>query len=166
METATYEPTAKPHILLTSLGMNAIKTTYEMGGNTATASLTPLALVQILDPSQRPNRVVAAITKGAEESETWEIFQKEIKSTLGICPDLVSIPDGSNPAEIGRILEAVAQRIPEGADLTLDVTQGLRHFPFIFLRLGALSQIASQRDDSRCLLRPGRYRIATPQAHH
>ena len=34
-----------------------------------------------------------------------------------------------------KFLESVAERIPEGADLTLDVTQGFRHFPFIFYAL-------------------------------
>ena len=136
METTTQAANKpKPHILLTSLGTSARDTQYELNGYIKTAKLTPLALVKLLDESQLPNRVVAAITKGAERSKTWPIFQTEIKSTLGICPDLVSIPDGSNPAEIGRILEAVAKKIPEGADLTLDVTQGLRHFPFIFYAL-------------------------------
>ena len=122
------------HILLTSLGTAAIPTEYEWRGKTETAPLTPLALVKLLDPSQRPNRVVAMVTEGARY-KTWPVFEQEICSILGFKPDSVSIPDGRNSTEIREIIEEVAQKVPEGAELTLDVTQGFRHFPFIFYAL-------------------------------
>ncbi len=123
-----------PHILLTSLGTRAIPTTYQLRELTATASLTPLALVQLLEESQRPNRVVAMVTEGAK-GETWEPFKNGICETLGFDPQSILIPDGVSDVEIRQILEKVAQEIPEGAELTLDVTQGMRHFPFIFYAL-------------------------------
>lgn len=132
MSPTTHQPAE--HILLTSLGTAAIPTEYEWRGKTETAPLTPLALVKLLDPSQQPNRVVAMVTKGAI-SKTWPVFEKGICSILGFKPDSVSIPDGRNSAEIREIIEKVAQEIPEGAKLTLDVTQGFRHFPFIFYAL-------------------------------
>ncbi len=129
----TPSPTSKrPHILLTSLGMRAFRTTYEWNGEKATASLTPLALVQLLDKA--PNRVVAVLTKEAK-AETWSIFEEGIHQTLGFAPEGIDIPDGNSSDEIRQILESVAARVPEGAALTLDVTQGLRHFPFIFYAL-------------------------------
>lgn len=134
MHTASNLVSEVPHILLTSLGTRAIETTYQLDDRTATATLTPLALVQLLDPSQRPNRVVAMVTKGAED-ETWEPFKKGICKTLSFEPQFISIPDGSNSEEIRQILEKVAQEVPEGSELTLDVTQGMRHFPFIFYAL-------------------------------
>ena len=129
-------PTDQPHILLTSLGARLFDepTDYELGGKSASAFLTPLALVQLLDPPQQPNRVVAMVTPGAE-STTWPVFETEICSILGFKPDSVSISDGSNSAEIREIIEKLAQEVPEGAKLTLDVTQGFRHFPFIFYAL-------------------------------
>ena len=123
-----------PHILLTSLGTRAIETTYQWGDRIATAPLTPLALVQLLDPSQRPNRVVAMVTEGARD-KTWEPFKNGIYKTLNFEPQPISIPDGISDMEVRQILEKVAQEIPEGAELTLDVTQGMRHFPFIFYAL-------------------------------
>ena len=123
-----------PHILLTSLGTRAIETTYQLDDRTATAPLTPLALVQLLDPSQRPNRVVAMVTEGARE-KTWEPFKNGICKIFDFEPQLISIPDGISDKEVRQILEKVAQEIPEGAELTLDVTQGMRHFPFIFYAL-------------------------------
>ena len=129
-------PTDQPHILLTSLGTRLFDapTDYELDEKSASALLTPLALVQLLDPPQRPNRVVAMVTPGAE-STTWPVFEKEICSILGFKPESVSISDGRNSAEIREIIEKVAQEIPEDAKLTLDVTQGFRHFPFIFYAL-------------------------------
>ena len=125
---------SKKHILLTSLGLRAIGTEYEWNGKKATAGLTPLALVQLLDKKQLPNHVVALVTQGAKR-ETWQRFRAGICQTLKFSPEIVEIPDGNNRDEIRQILESVAKRIPEGADLTLDVTQGFRHFPFIFYAL-------------------------------
>ena len=134
MKNTTYESTTVPHILLTSLGMRAIKTEYEWNGKRATADLTPLALVQLLDEAQLPNHVVALVTQGARR-ETWQPFRAGIRHTLKLSPELVEIPDGNNGDEVRQILESVAKRIPAGSELTLDVTQGLRHFPFIFYAL-------------------------------
>ncbi len=131
MEEETHE---NKHILLTSLGMNAIPTEYQWNGKTATAPLTPLALVQFFDSLQQPNRVVAMVTDGARD-KTWPVFKTEISTILEIKPEAIDIPDGKSPDEIREILEKVAQKIPEGAELTLDVTQGFRHFPFIFYAL-------------------------------
>ena len=122
------------HILLTSLGVQARETRYQWEGQEATALLTPLALVRLLDPSQRPNRVVAVITQEAKD-QTWETFREGICQALGFEPQWVLIPDGNSSDEIRQILEKVARCVPEGAELTLDVTQGLRHFPFIFYAL-------------------------------
>lgn len=133
-EKITHESSSKEHILLTSLGMRAIETEYQWNGQTVKADLTPLALVQLFEESQLPNHIVAVVTQGAKR-ETWQLFQTEICRTLKLNPELVDIPDGSSTDEIRQILESVANRIPEGADLTLDVTQGFRHFPFIFYAL-------------------------------
>lgn len=122
------------HILLTSLGTQARETKYQWGERTATALLAPLALVKLLDPSQRPNRVVAVATQEAKD-KTWPTFREGIKQALGFEPELVQIPSGSSRDEIRLILEKVAQCVPENSELTLDVTQGLRHFPFIFYAL-------------------------------
>ena len=136
METTPHKSSDVPHILLTSLGTRLFEEPmeYEWDSKKATAFLTPLALVELLKPEQLPNRVVVVITQGAKDT-TWPIFKTGICKTLGFAPEVVDIPNGSNREEISQILESVAKCIPEGADLTLDVTQGLRHFPFIFYAL-------------------------------
>lgn len=134
MDTTPSSTSKKQHILLTSLGMRAIDTPYEWNGQKTTASLTPLALVQLFNESQRPNRVVTVLTEDAK-AKTWPIFENGICQTLGFNPKAIDIPNGNNREEIRQILKLVAEKIPEGSELTLDVTQGLRHFPFIFYAL-------------------------------
>ena len=69
MQTETkVHPPDEQHILLTSLGRNAIETEYKwQGDRKITASLTPLALVQFLKAEKRPNRVVTLVTEAAEQ---------------------------------------------------------------------------------------------------
>ena len=134
MEKPTQKSSDRQHILLTSLGMRAIETEYQWNGATAKAGLTPLALVQLLNESELPDHVIAVVTRGAKD-KTWETFRAGICETLELSPELVEIPDGRDTDEIRQILESVAKHIPESVDLTLDVTQGFRHFPFIFYAL-------------------------------
>ena len=136
MEKTIQRSSWKKHILLTSLGKNAFPTTYEWGKERATADFAPLALVEFLKRLKlpMPNHVVTVVTQGAK-CETWQRFRAGVCKTLKFSPELVEIPDGSNTSEIRQILESVANRVPEGAELTLDVTHGLRHFPFIFYAL-------------------------------
>ena len=127
------------HILLTSLGTRVFDgTKYKWQGKEATADLAPLALMELfkqLDLSI-PDRFVAVVTKGAETT-TWPVFQEGVCSHFEIKPKKILIPDGRSSREIREILESIAdpKYIPEGAELTLDVTQGFRHFPFIFYAL-------------------------------
>ena len=139
METTIHQPSDAPHILLTSLGTRVFKNTiYKWKGKEATADLAPLALIELFDKLglSRPDRFVAVVTKDAETT-TWPVFQDWVSTNLRIKPELIPIDDGRNSGEIRQILESVAdpKYIPEGAELTLDVTQGFRHFPFIFYAL-------------------------------
>lgn len=129
----------KQHILLTSLGTRVFENTiYEWKGEEATADLAPLALMELFDNLNLsiPNRFIAVVTEGAKNT-TWPVFHDWVWTNRGIKPEFISIDDGRNSDEIRKILESVAdpQYIPEGAELTLDVTQGFRHFPFIFYAL-------------------------------
>ena len=127
------------HILLTSLGTRVFENTkYTWKGEKAAADLTPLALMELFNKLglSIPNRFVAVVTEGAKTT-TWPVFQKGVRSHFGIEPKKILIPDGRSSGEIRKILESIAdpEYIPEGAELTLDVTQGFRHFPFIFYAL-------------------------------
>lgn len=104
----------------------------------ATADLAPLALMELFDNLNLPipNRFIAVVTEGAKDT-TWPVFRDRVLNNHGIEPLPIPIDDGRNSDEIHKILQSVAdpQYILEGAELTLDVTQGFRHFPFIFYAL-------------------------------
>ena len=127
----------KKHILLTSLGTRVFKDTeYEWKGETATADFAPLALMELFNKLNlpKPNRFIALVTAGAKGT-TWTAFKTGVYRDLQIEPECISISDGRNSEEIREILESIAEEIPKEAELTLDVTQGFRHFPFIFYAL-------------------------------
>lgn len=122
------------HYLLTALGTRAQTTVYTLDGRTAEAPLAPLALLQLLPPDQRPRRVVAVVTENARQT-TWDVFRQGVEKILPNPPKQVVIPEGRNSQELQQILESVAEQFPPGCQLTLDVTQGLRHFPFVVYAL-------------------------------
>src|SRR5690554_5686923 len=125
---------AGQHILLTALGAQSRRTRYSLNGVSEKAELAPLALLQCLPESDRPNRVVALVTEGAKSS-TWTTFSETVRSLAGIEAELVEIPDGRNAEEIWQIIERAAEKFGDDAHLTLDVTQGFRHFPFVLYAL-------------------------------
>src|SRR5579875_209485 len=122
-------PNNRTHILVTALGKVAKPTQYTLGTRVVEAPLAPIALLQLLDPSSRPTDIRAIVTADAAAG-TWPEFQAGMKQ-LGFEPQRVDIPDGRDAAQIREIVEKVGALIPEGADVTLDVTQGFRHFPFL-----------------------------------
>ena len=118
------------HILLTALGKVQQSTFYELHGRAVKEPLAPLALLRLLPQGMRPNRVLALCTEGARHA-TWETFANGVRQTLQVEAERLDIPDGKTADEIRQIVETAAEQFPEGAELTLDVTQGLRHFPFV-----------------------------------
>lgn len=129
------------HILLTALGVTARQSRYVLKGQTVEAPLTPLALLQLLPEHVRPNRVIALVTLGAKQPQTnptdgdvrstWGLFSEGVRSILNREPECIDIPDGRSEDEIRQIIERAAAQFPEKSELTLDVTQGFRHFPFV-----------------------------------
>ncbi|QDT31137.1 TM1812 family CRISPR-associated protein [Thalassoglobus polymorphus] len=132
--TKRHDDRAGQHILLTALGAQSRMTRYSLNGVSAEAELTPLALLQCLPELDRPNRVVALVTSGAKSS-TWKTFSESVQSLVGIEAELVEIPDGRNAEEIRQIIERAAKAFGDDVHLTLDVTQGFRHFPFVLYAL-------------------------------
>ena len=119
-----------PHVLLTALGKEQRNTVYELRGRTVEEPLAPLALLRLLPEEAKPSRVLALCTDGARQA-TWGSFANGVREILHAEAEPVEIPDGRNPNEIRQIVEIAAGKVPEGVELTLDVTQGFRHFPFV-----------------------------------
>jgi CRISPR-associated Csx2 family protein len=98
------------------------------------APLAPLALLQLLPENARPTRVLALCTTAAKE-KTGRIFAEGVRTHLGIEPELLDIPNGQSEEEVRQIVDIAAAEFSERDELTLDVTQGFRHFPFIIYAL-------------------------------
>jgi len=73
---------ARPHYLLTALGVHSKMTTYTLNGKTAEAEYSPLALLQLQKPEDRPNTVLCLLTEKARE-QVWVNFSKEVYATVG-----------------------------------------------------------------------------------
>jgi CRISPR-associated DxTHG motif protein len=119
--------------LLTAIGKNPKKTKYCHKGKAVETEFAPLALVQLLDKSFA--KLYILVTEGVKSDE-WPRLQGKMKTLL---PEVrvvpIEIPDGRTKSELSEILRCVAQNLKTNGmvlNLTLDITHGLRHFPFLF----------------------------------
>lgn len=115
-------------MLLTGLGTSPKEATYSLGNQTKVARFAPAALLDLLPSSERPHHVLALCTAEAEESSF-----PGLKDALGPdqSVDSVRIPDGDRQEDIDTFIAQVADIVPRGAELTVDVTHGPRSFSFL-----------------------------------
>ena len=73
--------------------------------------------------------VLCLLTDEARK-RVWEGFSKEVKR-LGVEAKPIDIPDIDDSMQLDEVIRNVA-RILSGSRLTLDITQGPRHIPFVF----------------------------------
>jgi len=130
----------RKHILLTALGVGKKETTYKLNRKTYSTQLSPIALFNLLPENDRFGEVVTLCTKRAKE-ETFPVLSNGLPIPCTIKP----IPEGHNDSELSDILRIILESIPEHTELTLDLTHGLRSFPFLFftssLYLSALKDV-------------------------
>ncbi|MEM3342379.1 MAG: TIGR02221 family CRISPR-associated protein [Thermoplasmata archaeon] len=121
----------KERILLTTLGdiKKLMETSYILNNRTERSEITSLALIKLLEDEKKPDEVIALATSVA--SGTYALLEKSLENT-GIRCRKVDIPNGGSEQEITQILNTVLNEVPENAILTLDLTHGLRHLPFLF----------------------------------
>ena len=134
------------HIMLTLLGVNPQSARYTLGaGKEFEAELAPVALLELLPESDKPNKVIALCTSRAK-NETWPKLKDALDGRYDT--EMVGVPDGSGQEDVDEFLQAVAGAIPsqEGIALTVDVTHGFRHFSFLTyiaaLYLSALRKVS------------------------
>ncbi|MHC1595186.1 MAG: TIGR02221 family CRISPR-associated protein [Methanotrichaceae archaeon] len=131
----------RPKILLTALGTRAYDSTYRLGDEVSQANLAPIALVRLLGNEWEFDEIVVLCTDKARE-ETYSILEDGVRP---ISCRLIMIPDGRDNQELSDVVRKIMEGIPESADLTLDITHGLRSMPFLFfassLYLSALKNV-------------------------
>ena len=127
------------HILLTSLSQYPKDAVYFLGGKTAAANQSPLALMQLLPPERLPQEIIVLCTEKLLEDQFSRV--KELielgGSTVGrpsrrVEARALLIPDGKNTGELWNILHLLLDAVPPDCRLTLDLTHGYRSFPFLF----------------------------------
>jgi CRISPR-associated protein, TM1812 family len=118
----------RPKILLTALGTRAYDSTYRLGDEVSQANLAPIALVRLLGNEWEFDEIVVLCTDKARE-ETYSILEDGVRP-ISCRP--IMIPDGRDNQELSDVVRKIMEGIPESADLTLDITHGLRSMPFLF----------------------------------
>ncbi len=92
--------------------------------------------IHALAENRNPDIVIILLTDEARESQ-WEGKDKLQAWFSGSLPQVnlvpIRIPKGGNIDEAWDIFEAIASAIPEGADVTVDITNGLRSIPVLLL---------------------------------
>ena len=131
-----------PHILLSSMGASGPRDSmyfFESEGRCQTSptmvssAFSATALWQLLPQDKRPDEIWFLLTPKAKKV-AWDGIETEGKKIgVPVKPLLMKGGDSANDASL--VLETTAQELPEGAALTLDITQGLRHHAFLFFAL-------------------------------
>ena len=131
----------REHVLLTALGINPQPATYVRDNKTVEAKLAPAALLELLPESERPHRILALCTKEAEK-ETLPLLREVVEPH---CPvEAVGISADVTDEAVQACLTRMAESVPADVDLTVDVTHGLRHMPFL-IYVGVLYLTALRR---------------------
>ena len=122
---------SRKHLLLTVLGISPQPAMYTLGGRNYEANLSPLALLKLLKPEDRPNQVLAICTPEAKD-RSWPTLQSGLSElNADLTAELVGVPNTGNPGDVGDYLTAIAAKIPNNVDLTVDITHGFRHYSFL-----------------------------------
>ena len=132
----------REHLLLTVLGTNPRAARYGLGARELEAPLAPVALLELLPPEDRPNRVLAICTSQAAK-DGWPQLEQALRGRCRV--ECVDVPDGDAQNDVNEYLKRVTDAVPDDVDLTVDVTHGYRHFSFLtyvaVLYLAALREV-------------------------
>ncbi len=112
------------HYILSAIGTNPRMTTYLLGDETASGSFSSSTLPKLLN--HEVSRIFVLCTQEAKKA-AFPIFSKEVD----IVSEPIDIPNGTTPSEIQSILRSILTCIPSNCNLTIDITNGFRHYPFL-----------------------------------
>ncbi|WP_348531570.1 TIGR02221 family CRISPR-associated protein [Methanothrix sp.] len=114
-------------MLLTALGLGPKETKYALENRTWKSSLSPVALYNLLPEDGRFESVLALCTEEVLE-KTFPILEQE----LPVRCEPVCVPHGVSSGDLQATVHNILEKIPPKTKLTLDVTHGFRHYPFLF----------------------------------
>ena len=122
------------HILLANMGANKPRdTTYQLDQDQCASQFSAIALWKLLPEERRPGEILYLLTPEAAAASKEQIIAEASEADVAV--RFIDLPGNEVPDDSREFLERVAEEIPEGCQLTLDVTQGLRHHAFLFYAL-------------------------------
>lgn len=126
-------------ILLTSLSPTPKPITYYLNNNHSNADQSPVALLELLDHDELPDKIFILCTEKILEEqfskvkiEILQMFNKKGISYKENNIEEIFIPDGRNFQELWEILTTILKCIPPNIDLILDITHSFRHLSFLY----------------------------------
>lgn len=90
--------------------------------------LSTIALVDLLPPNKRPDRILAVCTEKSKK-DSFDLLDENLQD---IECEAVMIPTGKSKDELHVIIKNILDTVCGCDRLILDVTQGLRSIPFLF----------------------------------
>jgi hypothetical protein len=124
--------------LLTFLGTaNYSPTTYTLGDQRHTTCYCPAAVAHFY----QPDTTLIVVTEAAEEKH-FEILADEISAFTK--PVAIPIPDGHSESDLWEIFNALTEKVTEGDELIVDITNGFRSLPFLSFLAIAFLRMARQ----------------------
>lgn len=126
------------HILLSSMGAGKGRLTkyyfdFDQSKSEVKGNFSATALWQLLSDDKKPDEIWFLLTPKAQET-AWPSIEEEAVS-FGVKVKAIPLKGGSEANDASVFLAAVADELPAGTNLTLDITQGLRHHAFLFFAL-------------------------------
>lgn len=157
MSTASKQSSSRHHYLLTALGTHPKPTTYTLDDKTVKADHAPLALLRLLGEATRPDAVLCLLTPTARE-KAWKDFCRGAERVgVDVCP--IDIPEGDDAQQVADIVQFAADAVEAGSRLTLDITHGPRHIPFVLY--GLALYLSSLKDVTIAAAWYGKYESAS-----
>ncbi|MEX1028032.1 MAG: TM1812 family CRISPR-associated protein [Candidatus Paceibacterota bacterium] len=131
-------PSDHPHILLSSMGAGnpgrpPVLSHYNLADGECECRFSAVALWKLLPVEHRPSEIWYLLTPEAREYAEQHILDETRQA--GVPVHFVDLLGNETSDDSRAFLEIVAERLPQGCRLTLDVTRGLRHHAFLFYAL-------------------------------
>lgn len=121
------------HIQIGAIGVGPLRPTiYSLEKKEGRHLLSSLALWALAEDGARPDEIW--LLRTPETEKHWESIEAEAEK-IGATVVPVDIAGNEQPDDVDGFLHNLANLIPTGSRLTLDVTQGLRHHAFLFYAL-------------------------------
>lgn len=119
-----------PRYFLTALGIGSYEeTTYRLGDARWTSRFAPTATARLTRIGD--GRALILATPPVRDSAAFARMSTELTES-GLVAQAVDTAETRDSSALLDLINRLAERIPQGSELTLDVTYGLRHLPFVY----------------------------------